>query len=169
VRALIRAAALVVFGAAFGLAINAARGAKGVALGKAVYSRAEGGVCSAPGGGGDRSVSLDEAISLRAQAGVAFGDTRTPDDYARGHVASAVHLPCFASAAQSASSIAQLGAPRTLILYGADDAEPDAHLAADELSRRGFADVRILRGGFRAWQAANLPAESGPCEQCRKR
>ena len=168
-RTLIRAAALVVFGAAFGLAVNAARGAKGVALAKAVYSRAEGGVCSAPAGTGDHSVSLDEAISLRAQTGVAFGDTRAPDDYARGHVASAVHLPCFAGAAQSASSIAQLGAPRTLILYGADDAQPDAHLAAEELARRGFADVRILRGGFHAWQAAGLPAESGPCEQCRNR
>ena len=168
-RTLIRAAALVVFGAAFGLAVNAARGAKGVVLGKAVYSRAEGGVCSAPSGTGDRSVSLDEAISMRAQAGVAFGDTRTSDDYARGHVASAVHLPCFASAAQSASSIAQLGAPRTLILYGADESQPDAHLAAEELTRRGFADVRILRGGFHAWQAAGLPAESGPCDQCRNR
>ena len=166
-RTLIRAATLALAGAVLGLAINAARGARGVALGKPVRSLAEGGVCSAPAGGEDHSVTLDEAISLRAQPGVAFGDTRPPDEYARGHVAAAWHLPCFASAAASASSIAHLGAPRTLILYGADETQADARLAAEELARRGFADVRILRGGFRAWQTAGLPAESGPCEQCR--
>ena len=167
-RTLMRAAALVVAGAAVGLLINTARGS-GVALGKPVHSRAEGGLCSAPETGSDHAVTLDEAISLRAQPGVAFGDTRAPDDYARGHVANAVHLPCFASAAASASSIAQLGAPKTLILYGADDAEPEARLAAQELTRRGFADIRLLRGGFAAWQQAGLPAESGPCDQCRNR
>jgi rhodanese-related sulfurtransferase len=163
-----RAAVLVFAGAAIGLAVNGVRPG-GVALGKPVHSRAEGGLCSAAEAAGDHAVTLDEANSMRAQAGVAFGDTRAPDEFARGHVANAVHLPCFASAAASASSIAQLGAPKTLILYGADDAEPDAHLAALELTRRGFADVRILRGGFQAWQQAGLPAESGPCEQCRNR
>lgn len=163
-----RAAVLVLAGAAVGLGFNGVRGG-GVALGKPVYSRAEGGLCSAPEAGGDHGVTLDEAVSLRAQPGVAFGDTRAPDEFARGHVANAMHLPCFASAAASASSIAHLGAPKTLILYGADDAEPDAHLAAKELLARGFSDVRILRGGFQAWQQAGLPAESGPCEQCRNR
>jgi rhodanese-related sulfurtransferase len=169
-RTLTRALVLVALGAGLGLAINAARGERGIVLSQGVRSIAEGGACSAPSDGADhRLISLEEAAALRGQSGAAFGDTRPPDDYARGHVAGAWHVPCFASAQASASPLAHLGTARTLVLYGADEAQADAHLAAEELTRRGgFPDVRILHGGFRAWQAAGLPAESGPCDQCRR-
>jgi len=157
----------VVAGAALGLAINLARGSRGLRLSVAVHSVAEGGACSAPAGP-HGALPAGDAAALRGQAGVAFGDTRSPEEYARGHVAGAWHLPCFGSAQVAASSLHHLAGARTLILYGQDDAQTDARLAADELSRRGFPDVRILAGGWRAWQAAGLPAESGPCDECRK-
>ncbi len=165
-RTVVRAAMLVAAGAVVGLIVNGAR-AHGVALAVAIRSSAEGGACTAPKTD-DTLVSLAEAAALRGQAGVVFGDTRPSDEYAHGHVAAAIHLPCFASAQASASPLALAGGARTLILYGADDSQSEARLAAEELARRGFKDVRILAGGFRAWQQAGLPAESGPCDQCRK-
>jgi 3-mercaptopyruvate sulfurtransferase SseA len=165
-RTLGRALALLALGSALGLCWNGARGARGVALGKRFYSTAEGGACTAPASKSE--VGAAEAAGLRGQGGVAFGDTRSPDDYAHGHVTGAWHLPCFGSAAIAAASLTHLTGARTIILYGRDEPQTDALLAAEELSRRGFADVRILRGGWHAWQAAGLPAESGPCDDCRK-
>src|SRR5262249_42071944 len=124
---LARAAALVVAGAALGLAINLARGSRGLRLSVAVPSVAEGGGGSAPAGP-HGALPAGDAAALRGQAGVAFGDTRSPEEYARGHVAGAWHLPCFGSAQVAASSLHHLAGARTLILYGQDDAQTDARL-----------------------------------------
>jgi 3-mercaptopyruvate sulfurtransferase SseA len=130
-----------------------------------VYANAEAGLCSSPSTTRP-SVSVAEASGLRAHPGVAFGDARPAEEYALGHVAGAWHLPCFGNA--GAETLAHLGGASTLIVYGQDEAQAEAHRVAEELGRRGFADVRVLSGGWRAWQAAGLPAESGPCDECKK-
>jgi rhodanese-related sulfurtransferase len=164
-RQLIRMVILFAGGAALGLATNGVR-PHGIALGHPVRSVAEGGACNAATGG--NVISLVAAASLRGDPAVAFGDTRPAEEYARGHIAQAWHLPCFGGAQASAPQLTRLTGTRTLVVYGADEGQAEARLAAEELLRRGFADVRVLAGGFQAWQAAGLPAESGPCDECRK-
>jgi rhodanese-related sulfurtransferase len=164
---LTRAVLLLSAGAAFGLAANAARGAQGLVLGEAVLAGGGTAACGATATAlRSGSLSVGDAAMLRGQPGVAFADTRTPDDYARGHVSGAWHVPCYGSVALAAASLTRMGNTRTVVLYGQDDAE--AQLAAQELVRRGFGDVRVMQGGWPAWQASGLPAESGPCEECRK-
>jgi 3-mercaptopyruvate sulfurtransferase SseA len=160
---------LVLAGAAFGLAVNAGRGVGGIALGRPVHSTAEGGACVGVGSPEEAiQVGIQEAAQLRGHAGVVFGDTRPADQYAQGHVAGAWHLPCFGSAAVAASSLEHFARAQTLIVYGDGEGAGDARLAQAELRRRGWQDVRVLAGGWRAWRVAGLPAESGPCEVCKK-
>lgn len=46
-----------------------------------------------------------------------------------------------------------------VVLYGASGWEADTHAVAARLRAEGHEQVRILAGGFAAWQALGLPVE----------
>ena len=117
-----------------------------------------------------------EASALCDRAGVVFADTRPAARFEEGHVANAVHLPCDASEGGAQAAIARLAHPgerpkafpdhpETVIVYG--DSSDDGRTVAEALRRRGFhADLRVLRGGFAAWESEGLACASGPCADC---
>jgi rhodanese-related sulfurtransferase len=90
-----------------------------------------------------------------------FGDVRQAAEYAAGHVVDAVHLPCSAEAPDWLANVAKSS---TVVLYGASDADADP--VAQSLRASGYGDVRVLSGGFPAWQASGGSAASGPCSVC---
>lgn len=55
---------------------------------------------------------------------------------------------------------------QTIIVYGASTDE--GRTVAEVLRLRGLkAKLRVLRGGFSAWEREGLAGTSGPCGHCR--
>jgi rhodanese-related sulfurtransferase len=162
-RALLLRTGLLLFGgSALGLGINAAR-PSGVSLRSFEPPTA----CTAAATQDTPVVELapHEAVHLCGRAGTVFADTRTADQFAAGHVADAVHLPCDLSASGAEAALKELGQAQTVVVYG--ESTEEAHEVAETLRRRGLeAEVRVLRGGFSAWEQEGLACASGPCRKC---
>jgi rhodanese-related sulfurtransferase len=158
---LLRALALLAGGGGIGLASNAVRPG-GVALVGFVAPVA----CSAEAVGEPPAppvveLAPREASFLCGETGVVFADTRPAARFEEGHVADAVHLPCDASEDGAKLAIARLASARTVIVYG--DSSDDGRAVAETLRRRGLrADLRVLHGGFAAWEREGLACASGP-------
>ncbi|WP_437669093.1 rhodanese-like domain-containing protein [Sorangium sp. So ce131] len=159
---LLRAAALLLGGAALGLGVNAARPA-GVAL---VSFEPPTTCTSAP----EQDAPVVQMTPLAAsglcgQPGIVFADTRTAERFAAGHVAGAIHLPCDATASGAEVALKGLGHAQTVVVYGESTEEADE--VAATLRRRGLqAEIRVLHGGFAAWEQEGLACASGPCRHC---
>ena len=161
---LFRAAALLVGGAGVGLGLNAARPG-GVSLLSFEPPTACTGEAHAVAPVAE--LTPKEASQLCNTGGVVFADTRPDDRFEAGHVAGAVHLPCDATELGAQAAIASLthANAQTVIVYG--DSSDDGRAVAETLRLRGFhADLRVLTGGFAAWERDGLACASGPCEDC---
>jgi len=159
-----RASVLVLGGGALGLAGNVARPG-GVAL-RGFEAPT---TCTAAADAAEPPSVLEmdphEASHLCGRDGVIFADTRPAARYAEGHVANAVHLPCDATAAGAEGALKKLDRAATVIVYG--DSSDDGMAVAESLRLRGLhGDLRVLRGGFAAWELAGLACASGPCKDC---
>jgi rhodanese-related sulfurtransferase len=160
---LLRAVALVLGSGAAGLGVNAVRPGGVALLGfePPTACTAEVGQVEAP----IVELAPREASFLCGRAGVVFADTRPAARFEEGHVADAVHLPCDASEHGAEVAIAQLSPAETVIVYG--DSSDDGRAVAETLRRRGLhGDLRVLRGGFAAWEREGLACASGPCKDC---
>jgi rhodanese-related sulfurtransferase len=154
---LLRAAGLLLGGAAAGFGFNAARPA-----GVAVRGFEAPTACTAGATAEARVIEMDprEASTLCGRAGVVFADTRPAPRFEEGHVADAVHLPCDAAASGVEIALATVGKAQTIIVYG--ESSDDGRNVAETLRRRGYpGDVRVLRGGFAAWEREGLACASG--------
>jgi len=160
--ALLRALSLLLGGAIAGLGLNAARPSGVSLLGFEPPT-----TCSAANGqaGPIIEVSTREASLLCGHPSVLFADTRPAAEFAEGHVADAVHLPCDATARGAEGALRKLDSAQTIIIYGASS--DDGRAVAETLQRRGLkAELRVLGGGFRAWAQEGLACASGPCRDC---
>lgn len=180
---LVRTGLCALVGAAGGLLANELHPA-GVPLLRPVWAQAEVGQCSGagPAAGAEaaagasarpasgelfaapRTVTASDVAGLRAQGPLVLGDLRPAREFAEGHIAGAVHLPCAGALGQEA--LARIPNRARLLLYDADGRSSDLQTAALTASIRGVVGVYLLQGGFAAWTAAGLPAESGVCENC---
>lgn len=158
---LFRAAALVLGSGAVGFGANALRPG-----GVAIRSFAPPTTCTAEAAGQEAPVvelSPREASFLCGRPGVVFADTRAAARFEEGHVADAVHLPCDASELGAQAAITHLSPAQTVIVYG--DSSDDGRAVAETLRRRGLrGDLKVLRGGFPAWEHDGLACASGPPE-----
>jgi rhodanese-related sulfurtransferase len=151
--------ALTAIGALVGLLVNALR-PDGIALFKPFVSDAEGAAECVAASTPPR-VDVAAARGLLESREAVFGDVRTAGEYAAGHVIDAVHLPCSADAPRWLASVDKT---TTVVVYGTGDS--DADQVAQSLGANGYSDVRVLSGGFAAWQDGGGSAASGPCEAC---
>lgn len=94
---------------------------------------------------------------LGGSNGAIWIDARPAEAYREGHLPGAIHLPLERARAEHET----LRRDATLIVYGEDYNSPRAYALSKTLLELGHKDVRTLRGGFRAWQAAGYPVESG--------
>ena len=105
----------------------------------------------------------EDAAGLCPDPGVLVLDVRPPELFARGHVAGAVHLPCSAKGLDDQLSH-RLADATMILVYGQDSAE--ARPVVVSLMQRHLADVRLIAGGYPAWEAAGLACSSGACAGC---
>lgn len=159
---LLRTAALLAGGVAFGLGFNSVRHS-GVSLlafeppTACATANTQRGLIS--------QMAPHEAMHLCGRAGIIFADTRGPDRFAAGHVAEAMHLPCNISASGAEVALKKLGNAQMVILYG--ESTEEAQELAETLRRRGLeTEIIVLRGGFSAWEQEGLACTSGPCREC---
>ena len=159
---LLRASGLLLGGALAGLAFNAARPA-GVSL--AHFEAPSTCTAGLPHEDKVLEISAHDASALCGSKGVLFADTRPPDAFAEGHVADALHLPCHGTQGPDEGALRKLAEAETILVYGASS--DDAREVAETLQRRGLqGKLRVLTGGFPAWEREGLACASGPCQEC---
>jgi len=88
-------------------------------------------------------------------------DPRSRTDYLAGHIPGAIHLPFDAVQTQQH----RLREYETIIVYGNNYNSAVALAMSKSLIEMGFKDVRTLRGGLRAWEAAGNAVEEGEGEE----
>lgn len=120
---------------------------------------------------GIRFIALAETEDLFTQRrqgadGLLFIDSRSPGDFAAGHIPGALNVPLERvqrSGKKEAAPdwSAMLGFPggQTLVIYcEGGDCQASISLAKI-IHDRGYQDIRIFAGGWVEWSAAGLPEE----------
>lgn len=93
---------------------------------------------------------------------VVFLDSRSPAEFAAGHVPGAQSISYTDVQAQlTRERVSQLRSAGTVIVYGASEETDVEQLLAQELRRRGLPPPYLLIGGFIGWQASGLPVDGG--------
>ena len=93
-------------------------------------------------------------------------DVREPAEFETGHLAGAINIPRGVlefqvdahPAVANATDPALAHRERPVVVYCRTGGR--AALAADNLQKLGFADVRSIAGGIEAWSAQGLPVAS---------
>lgn len=157
---------ILVAGTALGLVSNAAR-PDGIDLARAP-ARATEGEC-APPTEQTQWISLADATELVGQADVMFVDARPTDEYVGAHVAGAYSVPFQPGAELSREGKDIAGSARVVITYCDTHGGCSCSVAlARAIAAAGAEDVRVLEGGWPAWQEAGAPADSGTCRLCEE-
>ena len=105
-----------------------------------------------------REIDVASVLALRA-AGTTFWlvDVREDREWEQGHMQGAVHLGRGVLERDVETTIPDKHAKIVLSCGGGYRSA----LAADNLQRMGYTDVTSLAGGWRAWNDAGAPVETG--------
>lgn len=102
-----------------------------------------------------REIGVDTLrADLAAQKVPVLLDVRTPEEFARGHVAGAVNVPLDALGGR----LAELAPHKDGEVYLICQSGRRSGIAAGQLAEAGFRPVNV-KGGTGAWIAAGLPVE----------
>lgn len=90
---------------------------------------------------------------LREDGAVTLIDARTPEEFAGGHVQGAINVPIadLADFAQKNSK----GSENIVITMCGSTGRGEK--ASAILSSHGLANIKVMKGGLKAWQEAGLP------------
>ena len=104
-------------------------------------------------------VTVDE-IRQRLERGDSFRlvDVREESEWIEGHAANAVHLSKGVIERDIEKRFPETNTD--LVLYCGGGSR--SALAADNLGKMGYSNVRSLIGGYRSWREAGLPVDTGP-------
>ena len=101
-----------------------------------------------------RTISVQEAATARSLRSASFLDVCTADEFAGGHVDSALFMPLHIVPLR-ASELSRSETYLVICQSGGRSAQAAAYLAS-----AGY-DVRSVEGGMSAWRAAGLPVTTG--------
>ena len=90
-------------------------------------------------------------------------DIQEPDEYARGHIPGAIHVPRGMLEFQIMKTLEHIGVRASasdadMVLYCGTGGR--SALAAKSLDDMGFRNVRSMDGGIVAWNEAGLPVDT---------
>ena len=103
--------------------------------------------------GAGASMSANDAVLLINRSGAVVLDIRDDAAFAAGHIAEAKHIPL----AQLSDRLKELSKFKEKPVLVCCDNGIQSGKAAVILAKQGFAHVRQLQGGVKAWQEAKLP------------
>ena len=110
---------------------------------------------------GVKTVNLAQAYALFQQGRARFVDARPAEEYAELHVPQALNSPPDLTPAGVAEKAGGLDKDREIVVY-CDQVSCDLSLKlAEKLQGLGFTRVSAYMEGFRAWDEAGYPAETG--------
>jgi len=109
-----------------------------------------------------RTLTLNEAYALWQEGRSLVIDARHTQDYRELHVPGAVNLPPESwKNLKDSPGLAGLDHGRQIMIYCSQESCDDALKLAVKLKALGFARVLAFTGGFRAWDEAGYPADTG--------
>jgi len=88
-------------------------------------------------------------------------DARKAKEYRELHIQGAVNVPPETWAELSSSELLKVDKGRELVVYCSQESCDDALKLAKKLKAAGFSRVLAFTGGFRAWDEAGYPADTG--------
>jgi rhodanese-related sulfurtransferase len=109
---------------------------------------------------GVKTVNLAQAYAL-FQQGSLFIDARPADEFAELHVPKSLNITPGMVEAGLAENVAGLARDREIVVYCGQVSCDLALKVAEKLQSLGFARVTAFTGGFRAWDEAGYPADTG--------
>jgi rhodanese-related sulfurtransferase len=109
---------------------------------------------------GVKTVDLAQAYA-RFQQGSLFIDARPPDEFNELHVPKSLNISPGMVEAGLAEKVAGLARDREIVVYCGQVSCDLALKVAEKLQSLGFTRVTAYIGGFRAWDEAGYPADTG--------
>ena len=109
---------------------------------------------------GVKTVNLAQAYAL-FQQGSLFIDARPADEFAELHVPKSLNITPDMVEAGVAEKVAGLARDREIVVYCGQVSCDLALKVAEKLQSLGFTRVMAFMGGFRAWDEAGYPADTG--------
>ncbi|MDO9071108.1 MAG: rhodanese-like domain-containing protein [Deltaproteobacteria bacterium] len=109
---------------------------------------------------GVKTVNLAQAYAL-FQQGSLFIDARPADEFHELHVPKSLNITPEMVAAGVAEKVAGLARDREIVVYCGQVSCDLALKVAEKLQSLGFTRVTAYIGGFRAWDEAGYPADTG--------
>jgi len=109
---------------------------------------------------GVKTVNLVQAFAL-FQQGALFIDARPADEFAELHVPNSLNITPSMVEAGAAEKVAGLARDREIVVYCGQVSCDLALEVAEKLQSLGFTRVMAFMGGFRAWDEAGYPADTG--------
>jgi rhodanese-related sulfurtransferase len=109
---------------------------------------------------GVKTVNLAQAYAL-FQQGSLFIDARPADEFAELHVPKSLNITPDMVEAGAAEKVAALPRDREIVVYCGQVSCDLALKVAEKLQSLGFTRVMAFVGGFRAWDEAGYPADTG--------
>ena len=109
---------------------------------------------------GVKTVNLAQAYAL-FQQGSLFIDARPADEFNELHVPKSLNITPDMVEAGVAEKVAGLARDREIVVYCGQVSCDLALKVAEKLQALGFTRVMAFMGGFRAWDEAGYPADTG--------
>jgi rhodanese-related sulfurtransferase len=109
---------------------------------------------------GVKTVNLAQAYAL-FQQGSLFIDARPADEFNELHVPKSLNITPGMVEAGVAEKVAGLARDREIVVYCGQVSCDLALKVAEKLQSLGFTRVAAFVGGFRAWDEAGYPADTG--------
>jgi rhodanese-related sulfurtransferase len=110
---------------------------------------------------GVKTVNLAQAYNLFQQGQARFIDARPADEFAELHVPKSLNIPPELVSAGLAEKVAGLAKDWEIVVYCGQVNCDLALKVAEKLQALGFTRVTAYIGGFRAWDEAGYPADTG--------
>jgi rhodanese-related sulfurtransferase len=110
---------------------------------------------------GVKTVNLAQAYALFQQGRALFIDARPAEEFAELHIANALNLTPDMVDAGVAEQMAGLARDREIVVYCGQVSCDLALRLAEQLQTLGFIRVKAYMEGFRAWDEAGYPADTG--------
>ncbi|HUU81107.1 MAG TPA: rhodanese-like domain-containing protein [Acidobacteriota bacterium] len=110
-------------------------------------------------------ISLEGSLEFFFNKKPVFVDARSPELYERGHIEGALNLPWDDFEKLFREVLKGISNDAVLVTYCDGEGCGQSHELALALFKEGYKNVRVLVGGLRLWQEAQLPVAKGTFTQ----